>query len=213
MPTGQRIAGLLFRFAGAGNRELWESACYGLAACLVALGAFWRTWGSAYLGADVVQDRQLHAERLIADGPYRRTRNPLYFGNLLLALGLAILVNPLAGAIFVVGMWVLVRLFIRDEERGLEEFRGESYHAYRAAVPRLAPAWRAQIPAADARPRWVLGFCGESVLWVAAVLTAGFAATLDFKWYANGLLWGVVISVSLLLWAKRRTRRVGPGSV
>lgn len=210
--TGQRIAGFLFRVVGGGNLELWERVCYGFAAALIGLGAFWRTWGSAYLGASVVQDRRLHAERLVADGPYRRTRNPLYFGNLLFALGLAAVVNPVTGAIFVIGMWVLVRLFIRDEERGFKESRGEAYRAYRAAVPRLLPAWRPHIPPGDAQPRWVLGFFGESAMWMVAVLTVGFAARLDLKWYAHALPWGIIVCIPLFLWAKRRTRAVRPGT-
>jgi protein-S-isoprenylcysteine O-methyltransferase Ste14 len=210
--TGKQIALFLFRVAGGSSSESWEHACYGLAAALVGLGAFWRTWGSAYLGTNVVQDRQLHIECLVADGPYRRTRHPLYFGNILLALGLAVFPNLVGGAIFVIGMWILVRLFIRDEEAGFEHSQGESYRAYRTAVPRLVPAWRARIPAAGARPWWVQGLCGESVLWMFAVLTAGFAATLDPRWYGKGLLWGAIIAVPLYLWAKRHSRQVGPGS-
>ncbi|HVB98264.1 MAG TPA: isoprenylcysteine carboxylmethyltransferase family protein [Candidatus Dormibacteraeota bacterium] len=205
--TGKRIARLLFHAAGGPSPQWWERASYGLAALLASLGAFWRTWGSAYLGASVVQDKQLHTERLVADGPYRRTRNPLYFGNMLFAAAMAIVLSPATGAIFLVGMWILVRLFIRDEEAGLEDSRGESYRAYRAAVPRLAPAWRAQIPTGGARPRWVQGFCGESMMWMFAVLTAGIAVTLDRRWYANGLLWGFMIVFPLFLWAKRRSRR------
>jgi protein-S-isoprenylcysteine O-methyltransferase Ste14 len=46
-----------------------------------------RVWGSAYLGREVVHDHALHSEALRADGPYRHTRNPLYFGNALMAVG------------------------------------------------------------------------------------------------------------------------------
>jgi len=42
----------------------------------------------AYLHSSVVHDSQLHSDRLVADGPYRRVRNPLYLGNILLAFGL-----------------------------------------------------------------------------------------------------------------------------
>src|SRR5436305_13975330 len=43
-----------------------------------------RTWASAYLSASVVHDARLHSDRVVADGPYRHTRNPLYLGTLLI---------------------------------------------------------------------------------------------------------------------------------
>ena len=56
-------------------------------ALLVAAGGLLRAWGVAYLGAGVMRDRDLHAEKVTADGPFRFVRNPLYVGNILLALG------------------------------------------------------------------------------------------------------------------------------
>jgi protein-S-isoprenylcysteine O-methyltransferase Ste14 len=82
----------------------------------------------------------MHTECLVGDGPYRYTRNPLYLGNMFLVLGLGLLLGPLAYAILAVGMWILVRLFIRDEEAGLEASGGESYRAYCSAVPRMFPS-------------------------------------------------------------------------
>jgi len=76
------------------------------------LGAFLRTWASAYLGSDIVKDGSMHAG-IVAAGPFRRTRNPLYLGTFLHALGLALLMPP-TGAIFaeqgvkVSPMWLTV---------------------------------------------------------------------------------------------------------
>src|SRR5690242_16935426 len=68
-----------------------ESACgrhmlqmvSGAATLVVGFAAMFRTWASAYLRSDIVHDMNLHSEGLLADGPYRYTRNPLYLGNLL----------------------------------------------------------------------------------------------------------------------------------
>ena len=49
-----------------------------LALLLTALGAFFRIWGSAYVGAAIVNSSTMRSDRMLADGPYRRTRNPLY---------------------------------------------------------------------------------------------------------------------------------------
>ena len=206
-PLTERIARLLHGYAAGASLDVWRHSVYGLAAALIGLSAFWRTWGSAYLGTNVVQDSQMHTDRLVGDGPYRRTRNPLYFGNMLLVLGLGLLLSPLAYAILVVGMWILVRLFIRDEEAGLETSGGESYRAYRSAVPRMFPAWRARIPAAGAHPRWLQGFCGEAFLWMLTVVAAGMAITLNSAWLRQHLLWGFAIAIPLFIWARRSSKK------
>jgi protein-S-isoprenylcysteine O-methyltransferase Ste14 len=74
---------------------------------------------------------------LVAHGPYRFTRNPMYLGLALLYLGLALLVNsawPLAlfpVAIMLVDRWVIAR-----EEAYLERVFGDAYRAYQARVRR-----------------------------------------------------------------------------
>lgn len=206
-PTAERLSRFLYSYAPGAGHATWRHAVFALAAALTGLGSFWRTWGSAYLGTNVVQDRRMHTDRLVGDGPYRRTRNPLYFGNMFMVLGLGLLLRPLLYAILVVGMWILVRLFIRDEEAGLEASGGESYRAYRAAVPRMLPALRPRIPAAGARPRWMQGFCGESFLWMMTAVMAGTAVTLNRAWLGKYLFWGVVIVLPLFLWARRTTKK------
>jgi protein-S-isoprenylcysteine O-methyltransferase Ste14 len=203
-PTvGAWLAHYLNARVGGPGLTFWGHSVAGLAATLLGLGALWRTWGSAYLGAHVVQDKEMHTNRLVGDGPYRHTRNPLYFGNMLMVLGLGLLFGPVACLVLVVGMWILIHLFIRDEEAGLEQSRGESYRAYCAAVPRLVPAWRPRIPAAGARAHWLQGICGEGMLWMLTILTTGLAITLNPEWFRQGLLWGVVIAAPVFIWARR----------
>src|SRR4030088_2550294 len=62
------------------------------------MGAFLRPWGTAYLRPSIVQDSALHGEGVIAAGPYRYIRNPLYLGNLFHTFALALLMPP-SGAI------------------------------------------------------------------------------------------------------------------
>src|SRR5262245_54788053 len=61
------------------------------AALLVGLAALLRSWASAYLRSELVHDPNLRTEGVVADGPYRHLRNPLYFVNLLLAAGMGLL--------------------------------------------------------------------------------------------------------------------------
>lgn len=52
-----------------------------VAALMVLLAAWLRTWAAAYLRSSVVHDPNLHSEAIVADGPYRYLRNPLYLGG------------------------------------------------------------------------------------------------------------------------------------
>ena len=110
--------------------------------CLVA-GAGLRVWGTAYLGSGVMRDSALHGEGLVAAGPYRHLRNPLYLGSWLLALGASILM-PLDGALFFLPAFsIFVLLLIATEERFLSAKLGNAYQQYRSLVPRLLPRFAA----------------------------------------------------------------------
>src|SRR5271157_3036601 len=88
---------------------------FGIAALLVALAALLRTWATAYLRTEVVHDASQHSEALVADGPYRYVRNPLYFANLPMAAGIGFLASRLGWFALVVMMWLFVyRLIMRE---------------------------------------------------------------------------------------------------
>jgi len=66
---------------------------FAFAALLLVMAALLRTWASAYLEAGVVYASTVKTEDLVADGPYRHTRNPLYFANILMAIGMGALMS------------------------------------------------------------------------------------------------------------------------
>ncbi|HEX4154551.1 MAG TPA: isoprenylcysteine carboxylmethyltransferase family protein [Acidobacteriaceae bacterium] len=160
---------------------------------LIALAAWLRTWGAAYVSASIVLSPSMHGPTLLADGPYRRTRNPLYLGTILHAFGLAILMPP-SGAIFcVVLIWIFqVRLALAEEPFLASQF-GDAYRDYKARVPRFLPAPTPQVPSAGKHPRWLQAVLGEiymiGVLITYAVFGLNFNATL--------LTRGVLISLGL----------------
>jgi len=163
--------------------------CAGIVCAVV--GAWLRTWGAAYLGAGVVQDRRMHGAGVVADGPYRYVRNPLYLGTFVHTLALALLM-PVSGAVFAV---VLIGLFqvrlILGEEVFLREKLGAAYLAYCAAVPRLVPSLRARVPAAGVRPRWGQAVVAEIYMWGVA---GSFAVA---GWWYNAFLLTRCVLVSL----------------
>jgi protein-S-isoprenylcysteine O-methyltransferase Ste14 len=78
-------------------------------------------------------------QRIVAQGPYRYTRNPMYLGHLIFMLGLALTFWSWLGLILLAGRaaWFQHRV-LRDEAR-LEATFGAEYAAYRARVKRWVP--------------------------------------------------------------------------
>jgi protein-S-isoprenylcysteine O-methyltransferase Ste14 len=78
--------------------------------------------------------------RVVATGPYRWVRNPIYIGALLVVLGEAWLFLSLPLVVYAGIMAVCFHLFvIGSEERTLGRRFGSSYQQYRQTVPRWIP--------------------------------------------------------------------------
>ena len=164
----------------------------GIGALLVFLAAALRTWGAAYLRTDVVHDRGQHSEALVADGPFRYVRNPLYFANLPMAVGLGLLASR-GGWIFIIATnWFFVYRLIFREEAALRETQGEFYRAYCRAVPRFWPALTPRVPSAGRVPRWGQAFAGETFIWLFGLAELCLALTLDLR------LMGVVFAIAFI---------------
>jgi len=169
-------------------------------ACALA-GAMLRTWGSAYLGPEVMRNQSLLGDGVVAAGPYRHVRNPLYLGSWLNTLALALLMPP-SGAIFTLTLVVVFQLrLILAEEAFLTLKLGDAYTAYCARVPRLLPALRPQAlvsaPAATqaARPRWPQAALAEIFLWGVALSFA----VLGWRYDAHLLVQCVLVSLGVAL--------------
>jgi hypothetical protein len=145
---------------------------------LVFLTAALRTWGAAYLRTDVVHDTAQHSEALVAEGPFRYTRNPLYLANLPMAAGIGVLAS-LSGFIFLVlANWIFSYRLIFREEEALRQTQGESYLAYCRSVPRFWPSLKPRLPAGNNQPQWAQAFAGESFVWIFGIAEVLVAITL-----------------------------------
>ncbi len=178
-------------------------------AVLVAAGGLLRAWGVAYLGAGVMRDHDLHTEKVTAEGPFRFVRNPLYLGNILMALGFGVTAS-LPGWILLVGlMTVFVLRLILREEAELSAAQSEAYEAYRRRVPRLLPAFRPRLPASGAKPDWAPAVAAEFMMWVFAaallLLAVTLNATICWIFVMVGLIGGSAIMGTLRRLKKGRT--------
>jgi protein-S-isoprenylcysteine O-methyltransferase Ste14 len=164
---------------------------------LVACACLIRTWATAYLRTEVVHDANLHSEALVADGPYRRVRNPLYLGNILLAAGMGTIASRTGFVILVSGMTLFVLRLIGREEAQLDQEQGERFREFCRRVPRLWPALLPRLPAGGIQPRWGQAFVGEIFIWGFFFGMLAFTITLKiaFLWIlvAAGIMFRVLL--------------------
>ncbi len=74
---------------------------------------------------------------LVTSGPYQYSRNPIYFGVILILWGLSIITVSLTILITSIGLWFFFwRVFVRWEEQKLEETFGEEYLKFKQKVRR-----------------------------------------------------------------------------
>ena len=178
-PQNSTIALAIWLGAERGiDPDLLARCLLALAAFLLVVAAFLRTWASSYLQANVVYAATVKTESLVADGPYRLVRNPLYFGNILMAAGMGAMMSRAGFILAVTAMVVFSYRLIFREEAELRDSQGASYDAYCKAVPRLLPAPRPRIARAGRIAQWNEGFKAESWYWGFAVSVIVFAITL-----------------------------------
>jgi len=74
---------------------------------------------------------------LVIDGPYRRTRNPLYLAGMCVCVGVACFVNGVAPFLLLVPLVALLDWgIVQREERYLSAKFGEAYRVYQKQVRR-----------------------------------------------------------------------------
>jgi hypothetical protein len=150
----------------------------------------------------------MQGESLVAAGPYRYVRNPLYLGSWLLACGVSILMPAGGAAIFLVAYSLFTWLLILGEERFLSQRQGAAYEQYVRSVPRIVPRLRGAYPAAAARPRWGSALLAETY----GVTVTGCFAVLAWRYNARLLLKAVIVCYGLSLVARAVARPAAEGA-
>jgi protein-S-isoprenylcysteine O-methyltransferase Ste14 len=115
---------------------------------VAALGEAGRFWALTYIGPKSRAEGKRRADRLIAEGPYSLTRNPLYVANLAIAAGLLLAANRWVLLGFVpLGFVYYYLVALAEEEFLIGAFPGE-WESFRASVPRFLPrlAWPKPAP-------------------------------------------------------------------
>ncbi len=103
---------------------------------VIVIGELIRFWALGFI--------EKKGKKLAMNGPYAFVRNPLYIGNFLLGLGVAVIVwNWIILVLFLIGFWGIYAGTILGEEKHLREMFGEPFEEYcrnvPAFIPRLTP--------------------------------------------------------------------------
>ncbi len=172
-------------------------AVIGIAMALAALGAILRVWGAAYLGYDIVHHGAMQGGAVMADGPYRFVRNPLYLGGWCMMGAMACLMPPSGALVAMTLLTVCYLRLILAEEAFLTRELGEPYRAYVRAAPRLLPRLRGSLPPAGHKANWGIALLTElnaiGVLFIFAVLSWLY----DYELMLKAIL--VIFGLSLIV--------------
>ncbi len=187
-----------------GNFALdWNAILLGIL-LFASAGALLRTWGAAYLGASTVHKGGMEGDRIVASGPYRYTRNPLYLGTILNTVAVCLLMRPEAAFLTLILIVIVQFRLIGREEPYLLSTMGGAYQAYLQEVPRLLPSLRPHGPGNYARPDWRQGILSEIYVIGCVISFAALGWSTGFAWETTILyvLQGIVVSLGLSVVAR-----------
>ncbi len=141
-----------------------------LLAMAVAAQSF-RTWAAGFVGT-TARAAHTSAEVLLTAGPYAHVRNPMYLGNFVIVLSLALMSGLWYAPLIACGAWVFVYAkVIPYEEDFLRHRFADEYEAYTRAVPRLLPSLQRFCPRHGVF-RLREGLANEAVAWPVLIIMA-----------------------------------------
>jgi protein-S-isoprenylcysteine O-methyltransferase Ste14 len=117
--------------------------CVAIGAAIGLIGLWLRAYAAGYLHKQ---------EQLTVTGPYAYTRNPLYLGSAILALGAGVATRSwISGAILLLYFAVVYSVVMRREEGELLGHHGAAFQVYATTVPLFLPRITAvRMPGASA---------------------------------------------------------------
>ncbi|VAW16173.1 Putative protein-S-isoprenylcysteine methyltransferase [hydrothermal vent metagenome] len=129
---GLVFVGLLYIRPSWGDENVHE-AVEAVGVGLIAIGIVGRMWCTLYIGGR-------KSVRIVTQGPYSATRNPLYVFSSIAAAGLGAQTGSITVALlFVAGCAVAFHIVILREEEFLEREFGAPYRVYKSNTPRFVP--------------------------------------------------------------------------
>jgi protein-S-isoprenylcysteine O-methyltransferase Ste14 len=127
---------------GSRNKILWAyTPAIGVTALAVtAVGLIIVVWARVILAGNWSADAVIKEDHeLIARGPYRYVRHPIYSGLILMAVGAVLLWSTPVALAVLIGFPVMLWVKLSQEERLLTRHFPDEYPRYKAKVKALIP--------------------------------------------------------------------------
>jgi protein-S-isoprenylcysteine O-methyltransferase Ste14 len=150
------------------------------AAACVAGGYALRLWASSFIAATIVWTQDVRLGDLTRSGPYRFTRNPLYLGNFVQAIGIGMLGPWPVLVLLTILVLAYCLLLVAVEEPHLARKNGAAYARYRATVPQFFPVPGKAAPDGGQRGSWRDGLRSEAFV---GALTIVVLADIAYQTY------------------------------
>ena len=115
------------------DQPLLGSFLFCLGAMLAGVASLGRMWCSLYIAG-------YKTNKLITEGPYSMTRNPLYFFSFLGAVGIGLVTETFFFTfVMFIGFAIYYPMVIKSEEAKLLKLHSDDYDAYFNKTPRFFP--------------------------------------------------------------------------
>lgn len=108
----------------------------------VFFGEFIRVWSVSYAGSETRTTTGVGGSNLVTQGPYSIIRNPLYFGNISIYIGIGIMSNAMFPYLTILAFLFFTfqyYLIIFNEEGYLRATYGSSFELYCKTLKRFLP--------------------------------------------------------------------------
>jgi protein-S-isoprenylcysteine O-methyltransferase Ste14 len=180
----------------------WQMGC--LAVSLVGLGLRFFTVGFAPRGTSGRNTRGQVAEMLNTTGMYAVVRNPLYLGNFIIWLGLALFIQVWWCVIIVILSFIIFyERIIFAEERFLREKFGESFITWAEKTPAIMPRWQNWRPP-QLSFSWKSALKREYSSWFAAIASFTALALIRDSWQSKRIVfdktWLKIFIIGLIIY-------------
>lgn len=144
---------------------------------------------------------KVYAEELVTTGIFNHSRNPLYFGNVLMLLGVGILSNSLLYICIVMPLFLLIyQAIILAEEHFLRNKFGSQFDQYCSRVNRWIPSLKGLSKTFSCMEfkwrRWLIKEYNTQFIWLTGITLIILFKYPELTAYSNGkrnLLLGIIL--------------------